>query len=203
MIGLFSSMSRMLNGPIKSEHLPSEKLSFNVDTSVEGLSAVIISKVGSSSIDEKVSLPSSGRSSSSISVVSASGVYASPSDLIILPSSEGLAPNVAGTINCEVGTHQSIVDTTADIIVSHDINGSEFSFLQETVASEKSHTFINGKVKENLNEIEGGNVLNTSQTASPASSITSASGSRPSSNYSNRSQHPGAPIKGIFLFGNS
>lgn len=99
-------MSRMLNGPIKSERLPSEKLSFNVDTSVEGVSAVIISKVGSSSTDEKVSLSSSGRSSSSISVVSASGVYASPSDLIILPSSEGLAPSVAGTINCEVRTHQ-------------------------------------------------------------------------------------------------
>ncbi|XP_020584296.1 GBF-interacting protein 1-like [Phalaenopsis equestris] len=181
-----SSMSSMPNGPIKSEHLPSDKHSFNIGSSMEGLSVVIISKVGSSSTDGKVSLPSSGQSSSSTSAVPASGVYASPSDLVILSSNDGLAPSSVGVIKHKVGT---------DMIVSNDIGGSELPFLQKIVQSEKSHTFANGKVHENFYEIEGGKVHNTSQTASPSSSITSASGSRPSSNYSNRSQHAVALIK--------
>ncbi|KAL0919474.1 hypothetical protein M5K25_011569 [Dendrobium thyrsiflorum] len=185
-IPISSAMSNMPNGSIKAEHLPSDKLSFSVGTSIEGLSAVMVSKAGSSSTDGKVSLSSSDQSSLSISVVSASGDYALSSDPVILPSSDALALSVVGAIKREVGTHQSIVDTTAD---------SKLSFLQETIASETSHTFVNGKLQENFHEIEGAKVLNTSQTASPSSSITGVSSSRPSSNYSNRSQHTGAPIK--------
>ncbi|PKU69692.1 GBF-interacting protein 1-like isoform X1 [Dendrobium catenatum] len=194
-IPILSSMSNMPNGSIKAEHLPSDKLSFSVDSSIEGLSAVMVSKVGSSSTDGKLSLSSSDQSSLSISVVSASGDYALSSEPAIFPSSDGLSLSVVGAIKGEVGTHQSIVDTTADINVSHDNGGSKLSFLQETIASETSHAFVNGKLKENFLGIEGAKVLNTSQAASPSSSITGASSSRPSSNYSNRSQHTGAPIK--------
>lgn len=200
MIGLICFLFSMPNGPIKSDHQSSDKHSFSVGTSTDELSAVMVSKVGSCSTDGKVSLSSSGQSSSSISAVSASGVYASSSP-VILPSRDGLAPSVGDAIKHEGGTHQSTVDTASDI--SNKIGGSELSFLQETIASEKVHTFVNGKVQDNFHEIEEGKVLNTSQAASPSSSITGASGSRPSSNYSNRSQHPIAPSKGIIFFQNS
>ncbi|KAK8936520.1 hypothetical protein KSP39_PZI012782 [Platanthera zijinensis] len=189
------SISCTPNGAIKADPLSSGKASFSEGASVEGLPSIIAGKDGSSFSDGKFSSSSSVQSSSSASVVSTTSVYASSAEPIIFPSLDGHATGAVGAIKHEIGMPQSVTDTTAGRGLSHDALVPELPSICGTVVSDKSGNFMNGKIQGNFQEIEGCQVPDIYQVGSPSSSITDTSGSRPSSNYSNRSHNPSASIK--------
>ncbi|KAK8962842.1 hypothetical protein KSP40_PGU006971 [Platanthera guangdongensis] len=163
------SISCTPNGPIKADLLSSVKVSFSEGASVEGLPSII--------------------------AVSTTSVYASSAEPIIFPSLDGHATGAVGAIKHEIGMPQSVTDTTAGRGLSHDALVPELPSICGTVVSDKGGNFMNGKIQGNFQEIEGCQVPDIYQVGSPSSSITDTSGSRPSSNYSNRSHNPSASIK--------
>ncbi|KAK8968777.1 hypothetical protein KSP40_PGU018369 [Platanthera guangdongensis] len=184
------SMDKLSNGLIKAEHLSADDPSFSGGLSVEETAAEF-KKSGISSVQKSVLASSTGHESSSISTAS-SGVNTSESEQVPVPSLHVSIPDSMGTATREVGTYLPAGEANADSVNSHDVGGSELSVSNDTF--EKNRSFVNGRVHGNSLEIDGTGVPGAFQSA-PSTVILGTSGSRPSSTYSNRSQHASGPLK--------
>ncbi|KAJ0988207.1 hypothetical protein J5N97_006563 [Dioscorea zingiberensis] len=131
---------------------------------------------------------------SSMKSSSIPGVYASASDPVLVPSFDTRAPALVGTIKREVGNMRP-VDKTSNSVVSHDVAGSELPSTGSKESSEFQNNYMHGKLQVKTPAFEANQLLDAPQDAS-SSSLTSSMGSRPSSNYSSRSQQQSAPHKG-------
>ncbi|XP_011008079.1 PREDICTED: flocculation protein FLO11 [Populus euphratica] len=129
----------------------------------------------------KESVPSSSNSSMSVAPASSSTVCFSLSDPVLIPSNELHPPGTVGAIKREVGIHQTAGESNAVI-------------PSEKSASEIGLPFMQGKLPSK-NQGVGKNQLSESSQPSSASIQGGSSGSRPSSNYSSRSQQLIGPQK--------
>ncbi|KAL9384619.1 hypothetical protein Peur_021629 [Populus x canadensis] len=125
----------------------------------------------------KESVPSSSNSSMSVTPASSSAVCFSLSDPVLIPSNELHPPGTVGAIKREVGIHRTAGESNAVI-------------PSEKSASEIGLPFMQGKLPSK-NQGVGKNQLSESSQPSSASIQGGSSGSRPSSNYSSRSQQIG------------
>ncbi|KAI9382737.1 hypothetical protein POPTR_014G169900v4 [Populus trichocarpa] len=125
----------------------------------------------------KESVPSSSNSSMSVTPASSSTVCFSLSDPVLIPSNELHPPGTVGAIKREVGIHRTVGESNAVI-------------PSEKSASEIGLPFMQGKLPSK-NQGVGKNQLSESSQPSSASIQGGSSGSRPSSNYSSRSQQIG------------
>uniref|UniRef100_A0A1D1XR72 GBF-interacting protein 1 N-terminal domain-containing protein n=1 Tax=Anthurium amnicola TaxID=1678845 RepID=A0A1D1XR72_9ARAE len=115
-----------------------------------------------------------------------SGVYASASDPILAPSLDAPVPGVVGsTIKREVASERIVVESINTKVVSDNETGFEISSSEEAV-SERGSSSIQGKMQSKSQIIDVNHLPDVSQ-PSPSSHFGSSS-SRPSFNYSNRSQ---------------
>ncbi|XP_041994474.1 GBF-interacting protein 1-like isoform X2 [Salvia splendens] len=117
-------------------------------------------------------------SKNATSIPSASGSYISSTDSVLLPSQDYPPPSAVGSIHLELGSQQSPSQMVGDIptgnrSTSPEISASEFG------------TAIEQKMPRDLKRV--GNSQN-SESAQTPSTVNVSSGSRPSSNYNNRSQ---------------
>lgn len=125
------------------------------------------------------------------------GVYASASDPVLVPSFDTRAPALVGTIKREVGNKQP-VEKAFNSVVSHDVADSALPSIGSKESSELQNNHMHGKLLGKEPAVEANQQLDAPQDAS--SSLVSSAGSRPSSNYSSRSQQQSAPHKGIICF---
>ncbi|XP_021648944.2 GBF-interacting protein 1-like isoform X2 [Hevea brasiliensis] len=125
-------------------------------------------------------LPSSSNSLVSVTLTSSSTVCFSSSDPVLVPSNESWLPGTVGTIKREVGSHRAVVESDAVIPA-------------EKSASESGIPFLQGKIP-GKSQVGKGQLSESSQPSS-ASIHGGSSGSRPSSNYSSRSQQVIGPQK--------
>ncbi|XP_065873634.1 GBF-interacting protein 1-like isoform X2 [Euphorbia lathyris] len=116
---------------------------------------------------------SSSNDSVPVTAALLSTVCFSSSDPVLVPSNDSRLPGTVGTIKREVGNHRIVGESTAVIPA-------------EKSASEIGTTFLQGKMP-NKSQVGKGQLSDSSQPLS-ASAHGGSSGSRPSSNYSNRSQ---------------
>ncbi|PKA50512.1 hypothetical protein AXF42_Ash013727 [Apostasia shenzhenica] len=194
--GPAASTSSLPSGPNKAEHLSAdEPSSSGGGTSAEEKPAVEINKIGIHSDQGKSSLSDTIQCLSSSSISSSPGVYASAVDPVLIRSLEGRIPGLVGTIRRGAANHRFAAETDADT-VSQDAGGSEFSILNEIGASEKNSSCGNGKVHGSSLKCDENQVSDSFQ-AAPSASIVGSSGSRPSSNYSNRAQHASGHLKAV------
>ncbi|XP_042007027.1 GBF-interacting protein 1-like isoform X2 [Salvia splendens] len=118
-------------------------------------------------------------SENAASIPLASGSYFSSSDPVLSPSQDSPPPSAVGNIHHEVGRQQApdqMVDNkpTGNKSTSPEISASEVGFA------------IEQKMPNDLQRVGKNQHLESTQT--PSSTVGVSSGSRPSSNYSNRSQ---------------
>ncbi|KAG6748794.1 hypothetical protein POTOM_048728 [Populus tomentosa] len=125
----------------------------------------------------KESVPSSSNSSMSVAPASSSPVCFSLSDPVLIPSNESHPPGTVGAIKREMGIYRNAGESNAVI-------------PSEKSASEIGLPFMQGKLPSK-NQGVGKNQLGESSQPSSASIQGGSSGSRPSSNYSSRSQQIG------------
>ncbi|KAG5232105.1 GBF-interacting protein [Salix suchowensis] len=130
----------------------------------------------------KESVPNSSNSSISVAPASSSAVCFSLSDPVLIPFNESHPPGTVGAIKREVGIHRTAGESSAVI-------------PSEKPASEIDLPFMQGKLPSK-NQGVGKNQLSESSQPSSASIQGGSSGSRPSSNYSSRSQQLIGPQKG-------
>ncbi|KAJ6343245.1 hypothetical protein OIU76_005059 [Salix suchowensis] len=123
----------------------------------------------------KESVPNSSNSSISVAPASSSAVCFSLSDPVLIPFNESHPPGTVGAIKREVGIHRT---------------AGESSALRRL-----TFHLCNGKLPSK-NQGVGKNQLSESSQPSSASIQGGSSGSRPSSNYSSRSQQLIGPQKG-------
>ncbi|KAL1560943.1 GBF-interacting protein 1-like isoform X1 [Salvia divinorum] len=113
-------------------------------------------------------------------IPSASGSYFSSSDPVLLPSQDYPPPSAVGSIHLEVGSQQ-VPSQMVD-----DIPTENRSTSPEILAASEVGTAIEQKMPSDLKRV--GNSQNSESTQAPSSTVNVSSGSRPSSNYNNRSQ---------------
>ncbi|KAB5527755.1 hypothetical protein DKX38_021602 [Salix brachista] len=130
----------------------------------------------------KESMPNSSNSSISVAPASSSAVCFLLSDPVLIPFNESHPPGTVGAIKREVGIHRTAGESSAVIPL-------------EKPASEIDLPFMQGKLPSK-NQGVGKNQLSESSQPSSASIQGGSSGSRPSSNYSSRSQQLIGPQKG-------
>uniref|UniRef100_A0A6N2MTR5 GBF-interacting protein 1 N-terminal domain-containing protein n=1 Tax=Salix viminalis TaxID=40686 RepID=A0A6N2MTR5_SALVM len=130
----------------------------------------------------KESVPISSNSSISVAPASSSAVCFSLSDPVLIPFNESHPLGTVGAIKREVGIHRTAGESSAVI-------------PSEKPASEIDLPFMQGKLPSK-NQGVGKNQLSESSQPSSASIQGGSSGSRPSSNYSSRSQQLIGPQKG-------
>ncbi|KAH7684169.1 UBA-like protein [Dioscorea alata] len=121
------------------------------------------------------------------------GVYASASDPVLVPSFDTRAPALVGAIKREVGNKQQ-VEKAFNSVVSHDVADSALPSIGSKESSELQNNHTHGKLLGKEPAVEANQQLDAPQDAS--SSLVSSVGSRPSTNYSSRSQQQNAPHKG-------
>ncbi|XP_008797741.2 GBF-interacting protein 1-like isoform X4 [Phoenix dactylifera] len=198
-ISISSSIPGLANGPsnvdhpISSQGCLSQVSGVSQIASKEESSATENNKSGKTSLisDDVKSGSASGHSvpGSSLSVpskaVSVSGVYASSSDPVLVPSLDTCNSGEAGTIKRVVGSQRTVVETM-NKAVPCDISGLELLSLNGKGSSEISHYSVHGKVQNRSQGSEVNQLSDTSHAAS--SSLSGHAGSRPSSTYSSRSQ---------------
>ncbi|KAG1326714.1 putative GBF-interacting protein 1-like [Cocos nucifera] len=198
-ISVSSSIPGLANGPSNVDHpISSHACSSQVSgvsqiASKEESSAAENNKLGKTSLisDDVKSGSASGHSvpgsSQSVpsKVASVSGVYASSSDPVLVPSLETCSPGDAGTIKCVIGSQRTVVEMTTKA-ASCDISGPELLSLRQKGSPDISHSPIHGKVRSRSQGPEVYQLSDTSHAAS--SSLSGPTGSRPSSTYSSRSQ---------------
>lgn len=114
--------------------------------------------------------PSSSNSSGLVTLVSSSAVCFSSSDPVLVPSNDTRLPGAVGTIKWEVGGHRTSIE-------SHAVTVTENKFPAKSQGVGKSQ-------------------LTEPSQPLLATAHGSTSGSRPSSNYSSRSQQIIGPQKG-------
>nr|DAD23859.1 TPA_asm: hypothetical protein HUJ06_025322 [Nelumbo nucifera] len=148
-----------------------------------------------------------------LSLASVSGVYSSSSDPVLVPSFDSRPPGAVGTIKREIGSQRTVVEQNAKISseskstasqdfgnhlqinkhVSHDPTESELC----SSTSEKTSGIGNPIPGKMPNRPQGIEKNQPSESSQPSSSTHGgSSASRPSSNYSNRSQQLTGPQKG-------
>ncbi|XP_010245041.1 PREDICTED: GBF-interacting protein 1-like isoform X2 [Nelumbo nucifera] len=144
------------------------------------------------------------------------GVYSSSSDPVLVPSFDSRPPGAVGTIKREIGSQRTVVEQNAKISseskstasqdfgnhlqinkhVSHDPTESELC----SSTSEKTSGIGNPIPGKMPNRPQGIEKNQPSESSQPSSSTHGgSSASRPSSNYSNRSQQLTGPQKGMLL----
>lgn len=187
-----SSVAVVANGPTKADQpISPQECTTHVTgvvdiTSSEKSSGCEINGEGSfllTSVDANIS---SALGKSSKAPLSISGVYASASDPILVPSIDARAPGAVGAIKRQVGSQRVVVETTANRVASRVVVGSEPLPLGGKLSPQLISTSVHGKTQSKSQLFEGKQLSDTSH-AVPSSSV-NGSASRPSSNYSNRSQ---------------
>jgi len=166
----------------------------------ESLAATVTDKNGKPSISDaksSVSVQHASKSHnhlSSLKLASGSGLYASTSDPVLVPSLDSDIPGSVGPIKHEVESQRKAVEATVNKGVSRDVSGSEASSLIGK-GSEMNHSYVHEKMQGKPQGFDGDQFSDAPQ-ATHSLSGTSSAGSRPSSNYSNRSQQLNGPQKG-------
>lgn len=165
------------------------------------------SVIGGEHIQPTLGPPSSEQLSSPMMPASVSGVYSSSLDPVLVPSRDSRVPGAVGTIKREVGSQRTYVEPTTAMpaeskpvshesanhlqinnFVSHEVVDSEISSsVNEKADSEIDNIFVHGKIPSKSQGSER-NIPSEASQARPLSSHAGSSASRPSSNYSNRSQ---------------
>ncbi|XP_042007026.1 GBF-interacting protein 1-like isoform X1 [Salvia splendens] len=119
-------------------------------------------------------------SENAASIPLASGSYFSSSDPVLSPSQDSPPPSAVGNIHHEVGRQQA-----PDQMVDNKPTGNKSTSPEILAASEVGFA-IEQKMPNDLQRVGKNQHLESTQT--PSSTVGVSSGSRPSSNYSNRSQ---------------
>ncbi|KAJ6824682.1 GBF-interacting protein 1-like [Iris pallida] len=99
---------------------------------------------------------------------------------------ETLPKGSVATVKQDVGSQRTAVEATVKKVVSCDVTSTELSVTGKDSA-EMNHTYMHGKMQGKSHGFDGNQLTDGPQTLSSLSR-TSSAGSRPSSNYSNRSQ---------------
>jgi len=169
----------------------------------ESLTDTVTNKTGNPSTSDTGSSVSVQHASSSNNHLSSpkpasgSGLYASASDPVLVPFLDSRIPGSVGTIKREVGSQRIAVEATVNKGVSRDVSGSESSSLIGK-GSEMNHSYAHEKMHGKSQGFDGSQLSDASQTTHSLSH-TSSAGSRPCSNYSNRSQQLNGPQKGTTI----
>ncbi|KAF8414285.1 hypothetical protein HHK36_002287 [Tetracentron sinense] len=164
------------------------------------------------------STPSSDLLLASITPASVSGVYSSASDPVLVLSLDSRLSGAVGAIKREVGSQRTAVEpnaTTPDEskstsgqdfanhlpknkLVYPDVTDLELSLsMNENTALEIGNSFMHGKMPSKSQGVEKNQLPETSRPSSSSSNHGGSSASRPSSNYSSRSQQLVGPQKGV------
>ncbi|KAH6785195.1 hypothetical protein C2S51_037650 [Perilla frutescens var. frutescens] len=117
----------------------------------------------------------------SIPSASASGSYFSSPDPVLTPSQDSPPPSAVGSIQHEVGSQQAPGEMVDDKPM-----GNKSASPEILATLEVGITNIEQKMPNDLQRVGKNQHLESTQTPSSAGSV--SSGSRPSSNYNNRSQ---------------
>ncbi|URD92626.1 hypothetical protein MUK42_01212 [Musa troglodytarum] len=112
--------------------------------------------------------------------------YASVSDPVLVPSLDTHKACELEAIKQVTGIQSSIVETSTSRAASRDISGYKLSYVSGKGSSDISDVFIHGKIQI---KPQGPGKSELSEKSHSKSSFSGAISSRPSSNYSNRSQH--------------
>ncbi|KAJ4975563.1 hypothetical protein NE237_000669 [Protea cynaroides] len=152
----------------------------------------------------------------SMTLASVSGVYSSASDPVLLPSMDSRFPGALGTIKREVGSQRTGVEPNATVsadskstapqdltnhlqmnkTIARDVTESDLSSsINEKAVSEIGNT-MHGRMLGKSQGIERNQLSEPSQLTS-SSTHGGSTASRPSSNYSNRSQQLIGPQKAV------
>ncbi|GAV68446.1 DUF1296 domain-containing protein [Cephalotus follicularis] len=130
--------------------------------------------------------PTPSKSSVSVTVASSSAVCFSTSDPVLVPSNDSRVPGAVGAIKRGAGSYKTPAEPSAVIPVEN---------KSTTAVSEIGSSFTQGNMQSKTQAL-GKNQLTESSQPSSTSTHGSTSGSRPSSNYSSRSQQLIGPQKG-------
>ena len=201
-----SSVAGLLNGSAKIENpVPVQGPTSSAIGTVsvkESLAATVTNKTGKTSISDAKSsvsmqhVSSSNNHLSSPKPASGSGLYASASDPVLVPSLDSRIPGSVGTIKHEVGSQRIAVEASVNKGAG-DVSGSESSSLIAK-GSEMNYSYVHEKMQGKSQGFDGGQFSDASQ-ATHSFSRTSSAGSRPSSNYSNRSLQLNGAQKGTTI----
>ncbi|XP_038975945.1 GBF-interacting protein 1-like isoform X1 [Phoenix dactylifera] len=138
------------------------------------------------------SIPNSDQFLSSRTTSTVSRVYASASGPVLVPSHDARIPGVIGAIGCEVGSQPTPGNTNINRDASRDVASSELSSINGKNSSELANSHEQGRTQSKSN---GPDVIQISSQDGSSSSTTVSVSSRPSSNYSSRSQPLSGPQK--------
>lgn len=122
-------------------------------------------------------------SDNAASIPSASGSYFSSSDPVLLPSQDSPPPSAVGSSRREVGSQRAPGE-----MIDNKPTGDKSASPEILATSEVVITNIEQKIPNDLQRVGKNQHLEPTQTPSPSPTVTVSSGSRPSSNYNNRSQ---------------
>ncbi|CAL9125371.1 GBF-interacting protein 1-like [Musa acuminata AAA Group] len=195
---ILSSISGPTDGPSNIDHPISSQRSYV--SGVSGIApqeesfGVVTTKTGTSRLsptDAKStptgghSIPDSDKISSNKAAAPVSEVYVPTSDPLLAPSLDAHNPAELENIKRITGIQHSVVETATSHAGSQHISGSNLSYMSGKCSS-MSSPYMHGKVPMKPHE-SGSNELSEKSQVAP-SSFSTATGSRPSSTYSNRSQ---------------
>ncbi|CAL9104512.1 unnamed protein product [Musa textilis] len=195
---ILSSISGPTDGPNNIDHPISSQRSYV--SGVSGIApreqsfGVVTTKTGTARLsptDVKStptgghSLPDSDKSSPNKAAAPVSEVYVPTSDPVLAPSLDAHNPAELENIKWVTGIQHSVVETVTSHAGSQHISGSNLSYMSGKCSS-MSSPYMHGKVPMKPHE-SGSNELSEKSQVAP-SSFSTATGSRPSSTYSNRSQ---------------
>ncbi|RWW66525.1 hypothetical protein BHE74_00026098 [Ensete ventricosum] len=203
---ILSSISGPTDGPSNIDHPISSQRSYA--SGVSGIApreerfGVVTTKTGTSRLsptDVKStptgghSIPDSDKSSSNKAAAPVSEVYVPTSDPVLAPSLDAHNPAELENIKQVTGIQHSVVETDTSHAGSQHISGFNSSYMSGKCSS-MSSPYMHGKVPMKPHE-SGSNELSEKSQVAP-SSFSTATGSRPSSTYSNRSQQLSGLQKG-------
>ncbi|KAG1327437.1 GBF-interacting protein 1-like [Cocos nucifera] len=202
-----SSVAGLDNGSTRMEYQilgkggPCQNSGGSVNTSVEECSTTEINKMVTQ-LPGNIkcvsasgqSIPNSDQFVSSRTTTTVSRVYASASDPVLVPSGDACIPGVIGAIVREVGSQQTPGVTDINRVASCDVASSELSSINGKNSSELGDSNKQGRMQSKSNGLD---VIQISSQDGSSSSTTVSVGSRPSSNYSSRSQPLSGPQKAV------
>ncbi|XP_020266674.1 GBF-interacting protein 1-like [Asparagus officinalis] len=199
-IHVLSSETGLPNGPAKVGNPVPLQRSTSKDSNVSGtlsvkdsLGATLNGETGKPTKGDTKGSPSVRHVSTSTSHLSSpkqpceSGLYASTSDPVLVPSLDARITGNVGTIKHEVGGQR------AHKVVSRDVSGSVLSSSTGKGSSEVNSSCVHEKMQAKSLGLEQPSDVSLTHSLSR----TSSAGSRPSSNYSNRSHQLNGPQKAV------
>lgn len=137
--------------------------------------------------------PDSDQCSSDKTAAPVLEIYASVSDPVLVPSLDTHKACELEAVKQVTGIQSSIVETATSRAASRDISGYKLSYISGKGSSDSSDAFIHGKIQI---KPQGPGKSELSEKSHSKSSFSGSIGSRPSSNYNNRSQHLSGSQKG-------